>query len=256
MTLASFNIRVFSSNSRSDTEIAKICDVLEQYDIIAIQELRDEDALKRACSILAARGRAYSYLISSPVGSKTQKELYAILYRSDTIAALNRGAVYPDKNSEFIREPFYATLRCDNFDFTLITVHILYKEKNAPERKIELDAIARVFKEVQNADKNENDVILTGDFNEDPASPRFHMLRAIDTLDLIISGIKTVIYDSSTYDNIIFQKMYTGYEFTGNWGVYKFDEEMYGKDDATASREISDHRPVWASFWTNKPDDD
>jgi hypothetical protein len=46
--LASWNIRIFSDNSRNDAELAQICEILSRYDFIAIVELRDEAVLRRA----------------------------------------------------------------------------------------------------------------------------------------------------------------------------------------------------------------
>jgi len=37
LTLASFNIRIFSNASRDDAELAAIADILQKYDIVAIQ---------------------------------------------------------------------------------------------------------------------------------------------------------------------------------------------------------------------------
>ena len=43
--LASFNIRIYSTGSRDDTELGLIADRLQQFDLIAIQELRDEEVV-------------------------------------------------------------------------------------------------------------------------------------------------------------------------------------------------------------------
>jgi hypothetical protein len=51
------------------------------------------------------------------------------------------------------------------------------------------------------------------------------------------------------YDNIWFQAHYTK-EFTGRYGIIKFDEVLYGNDDKKASLMISDHRHLWADFKT------
>ena len=50
VSIASFNIRIFSTGSRNDAELALIVDRLEQFDLIAIQELRatSEKVCKKA----------------------------------------------------------------------------------------------------------------------------------------------------------------------------------------------------------------
>jgi len=47
LTLASWNVRIFSTGWRDDTELALIADRLEPYDLVAIQELRDEEVVDR-----------------------------------------------------------------------------------------------------------------------------------------------------------------------------------------------------------------
>jgi len=68
ITVASWNIRIFSTGSRDDTELGLICDRLQQFDLIAIQELRDREVIRRTLAILEARGGAYEALVSDPVG--------------------------------------------------------------------------------------------------------------------------------------------------------------------------------------------
>ncbi|GAB4164319.1 MAG: hypothetical protein Kow00107_10790 [Planctomycetota bacterium] len=257
LELASWNVRVFSSSSRDDYELGKICEVLQRYDFVALQELRDTEVLNRSVKILKDRGFPFSFVVSPKVGSGTHKEMYAFLFRTDAVSHLGFPSLYPDPGDRFIREPFVGHFRSGNFDFSIATVHVIYKSRNAPERAVELSALADVFKWVQEVNRNENDVLLTGDFNEHPDSPRFARLLSIEGLEMLIRGsdVTTVIFDSSLYDNIAFSAKYTSHEYSDTCGVFKFDEEMFSSDDE-ASRVCSDHRPVWARFATDLADDD
>jgi hypothetical protein len=38
ISIATFNIRIFSNNSRDDEELLQICNILKEFDFIAIQE--------------------------------------------------------------------------------------------------------------------------------------------------------------------------------------------------------------------------
>jgi hypothetical protein len=105
--LASFNIRIYSTGSRDDTELGLIADRLQQFDLVAIQELRDEAVVQRTLAILEARGHAYEAIVSPPVG-RGVLERYAFLWRPEKVTSLDSGAVYPDPDDDFIREPFYA----------------------------------------------------------------------------------------------------------------------------------------------------
>ena len=96
LTLASFNIRIFSNASRDDIELASIADILQKYDLIAIQELRDEEVLKRTAAILRQRGLGYAYEISPLVG-RGVKERYAFLYRTDRVQPVQPGRIYQER---------------------------------------------------------------------------------------------------------------------------------------------------------------
>lgn len=253
--LASFNIRIFSDNSRNDRELDQIVSLLKEYDIVAIQELRDTRVLDRTLDKLReATGVEWRFEASEPVG-RGVKERYAFLYRIDRVLVKNSSKIVDDPKDLFIREPYYATFRAGNFDFTLLTIHALYKSKNAPERKAEFDALAEVFRSIEDGDPTEKDLILLGDFNDDPTQERFQAIMRISGLRcLFLPPVKTTISDESLYDNICFRNENLT-EFRERQGVVKFDETMFGGDDEAAKLAVSDHRPVWAVFATDKDDD-
>lgn len=254
IAIASFNVRIFSTNSRTDEELSKIADVLQKYDVIAIQELRDEEVLKRTVEILFRRGFEYGYEISDKVG-RGVKERYAFLYRRDKAQVIKQGKLYQEHDDEFIREPFYATFDAGSFDFTLITIHVLFGDSVA-ERRREIQELATVYQMVQDADTVEQDVILVGDFNFPPTDDGFNNLKALPTMTFLIAPpATTTITDASLYDNFWFQTQHVG-EYAGEAGVDRFDETMLNNDDDTASLMVSDHRPIWARFSVAGVDDD
>lgn len=253
LSIASFNIRIFSDNSRSDEELAYIVDVLKRYDLIAVQELRDEKVLQRAVEMLKAEGFDYGYDISGSVG-RGVKERYAFLYRKNKVEPVQEGRLYQEEADEFIREPFYATFRSGNFDFTLITIHVLFG-KSKSERRPEIIELAEVYNRIQDDDPDEQDIILCGDFNFPPKDEGFDDIKSISGMTfLILPPGKTTITDTSLYDNFWFQKEYVA-EYTGQSGIYKFDEIIFNNDDRKASLAVSDHRPIWAEFDTSRDDD-
>ena len=78
--IAAWNVRLFSDEEpRFRTEVKRIADVLIDYDVVAMVELRDEQVLKRTVRQLEAMGRGYEYLISPPVG-RHMKERFGFLY--------------------------------------------------------------------------------------------------------------------------------------------------------------------------------
>ncbi len=118
--LATWNIRILSNGSRDDTELAEIADILQRYDLIAVQETRDTTVLNRLKNFLPE----YDYIASDPVGTSV-KELYVFFYKISIISPIGTAYIYPDPNDNFIREPCVACFQAGNFDFTLVNIHML-----------------------------------------------------------------------------------------------------------------------------------
>ena len=252
--LATWNIRIFSDNSRDDHELQLVANVLIDYDFIAIVELRDERVLKRTESMLRLMGRDYDFLMSRPVGGQV-KERYAFLFDQELVDILEDGTVFPDPNDAFLREPYFASFRAGKFDFTTITAHVIWGD-SVPPRRREVGELANVYRAVQAMNGAEQDVILLGDFNRNPDDLlAYQPLMSIPTMAHLFNvPQKSHIRDTSLYDNIFFQSSYVT-EYTGNSGIDRFDETDFGNDDKTASLAASDHRPVWGEFRIDSDDD-
>lgn len=252
--VCSFNIRIFSDRSRSDAELKNIAQILKYYDLVAIQELRDEKVLRRTVDILAELGHTFEYEISPPVG-RGVKEKYAFLYRPDKIRLKASGKLYPDDDDKFVREPFYAAFEAGDFDFILLTIHVLYGDYEA-QRRLETAQLAKVYRYVQADNPSEKDIILLGDFNLSPMDYGWEDLKLLPSMAYLIGPpAKTTITDTSLYDNFWFQKHYVK-EYSGKSGVVKFDESIFANDDQKARIAVSDHRPIWADFHIGNGDDD
>ena len=252
--LATWNIRIFSDNSRNDEELQLIANVLIDYDFIAIVELRDENVLKRTERILEFMGKDYDYLMSGKVGGKV-KERYAFLFDRRIVKVFADGKLFPDPNDTFFREPYFATFKAGNFDFTAIVVHVIWGT-SVGERRSEVQGLANVYQAVQESNGAEQDVILLGDFNRNPDDQKAYqpLMQISGMLHVVDLPSKSHIKDSSLYDNIFFQSSHVT-EYTGESGVDRFDETDFGNNDRAASLAVSDHRPVWGEFRTDIDDD-
>ena len=253
--LAAWNIRIFSNDSRDDNELRHIAKVLIDYDFIAIVELRDEVVLMRTEAILVGMGRDYDYLMSPPVGAQV-KERYAFLFDRQIVRVIEEGEVFPDPNDAFLREPYFATFRAGEFDFTAIAVHVIWGD-SVNQRRREVQELANVYQAVQAMDGAEQDVILLGDFNRNPDDQSaYGPLLSIRSMGHLFQlPQKSHIKDTSLYDNIFFQTRHVT-EYTGDSGIERFDETHFGNNDAAASLAVSDHRPVWGTFRIDVDDDD
>lgn len=252
ITLATWNIRIFSTGSRDDRELQAICGILHNYDFIAIQELRDTEVLDRTVDMLASEsGRTYEYVVSRPAG-RGSKERFAFLYDADKLFWKDVAFTFKDDEDRLSREPFAALFQAEEFDFYIISVHSIWGDSVA-QRRAEAKLLDDIFLTVQNLDE-EQDILLAGDFNLPPDDEGFDDFDSIPGIFAVNTSRPTTIYES-LYDNIWMQEQYTA-EFTGEWGVFSFDELLYGDDDRAASLAVSDHRPLWVRFDTSGPDDD
>ena len=297
LKIATWNIKEFGHKyedvKRSKEDLKVIADILSKYDLVVITEFMSAQIkfteekkfekvkagsdFKKTLKYLSGD---YKYYISEIAGPGYRgDEHYAFLYREGLVEPVigeGMSGFYPDpptetrKNGTFSRDPYWATFRAGNFDFTVIVTHTHWGDgKSDPAR--EHEKLEAVFQHVQ--DKNgedENDVILLGDFNLDPDNPKMFLnldpndgkpdddfrKRVDPPITPLFHGyeVKSHIFDTSLYDNIFFQIMPVK-EYTGKSGVFYFDEVIFEGHDGKAG-DISDHRPVWAEFRIDLKDDD
>ena len=222
--------------------------------MIAIAELLDVTVLQRAVSMLEGMGRTYGYETSQPIG-RTAKERYAFLYDYRCFEVVRPGRVWADPKDDFVREPYYATFRAGNFDFTMVVIHVVYSSNDLGPGD-EISELGRIYTGIQDEDESEQDVILAGDFNMAPDGVCFDNLKAIRSMmHLFRLPATTNIANTKLYDNLWFQARYVR-EYAVEKGVDRFDETDFHNDDVAASLAASDHRPIWASFYVDKEDDD
>ena len=111
VSIATFNIRIFSNNSRDESELYQICALLKEFDFIAIQEVRDTVILDRTVSMLKNQFNLnYKYLASPKIG-RGVKEIYAFLYRIDKVEYLEESYVDMIKKIYLSESRFLQSLR-------------------------------------------------------------------------------------------------------------------------------------------------
>jgi endonuclease/exonuclease/phosphatase family metal-dependent hydrolase len=247
-TLASWNVRILSDNSRDDGELREIAQIIERYDITAIQEVRDSRVLDRLVDML---GPNWEYIVSEPSG-RGVKELYAFVYDTREIENMSPVSLIDDQYDLFIREPAVAAFTADHFDFVLVSIHVIYGDRIA-DRRDEISLLDDVMSMVNHQFPGEEDVILLGDFNMDGEDESWQMSGYTP---IISADMKTTITDTSSYDNIWLPTAQTYQtDFDQFYEMYSFDELMHSDDDSTASRRISDHRPISVIFSDGYDDD-
>lgn len=255
ISLASWNVRNISDSSRSDAELGIIALILFRYDFIAMQEVLDEEVIKRLQRILKDDFQvSYDIVVSGPVGH-SKKERYAFIWRHDRIAQIAPPSFYADVGDKFEREPFCGHFKAQDFDWTICTIHVLFGSSEA-DRRPELRLLDDVYRTERDAG-SERDIMICGDFNFDPDDEGWDQLKAEDEIQAAIHPpAKTTIADVSLYDNCWWPR--TSKEIrAGSGDVYEFDELMYPAETRKeANRLTSDHRPISITIDTVGEDDD
>ena len=257
ITIASFNIQVFGKSKADKTEVMNIItDIITQFDIVAIQEIRDKSgtAIIKLENLLDATGTDYNIIIGPRLGRTSSKEQYAYIYNTNTIEQIGEPYTYDDSAEDiFHREPFVAQFRAKNgnFDVTLITIHT--DPDTATEEIYALHEVITQAKQIT----GEPDIIALGDFNSDckyhqesnrgPLSEDSYIYAIQDSADTNLAK------SDCTYDRIIMTKQTTSEDFTGQSGIYHFDV-IYRLTYDQAKR-VSDHYPVYATFHINRDQD-
>lgn len=250
LLLATWNIREFDSPSygdRRDEPLYYIAEIIDHFDLVAIQEVRDNlDALERLMGFL---GSWWKYLLTDVTeGTPGNRERMAFLYDSRkvrfgglagevVIPPTKKGGETLEPAKQLARTPFMVGFGIDWFRYMICTTHILYGEDDPedPERLEEIRLLAGFLadraKEPYAWAKN---MILLGDFNIYDTTDL--TLRAITdagfTIPEQLKGHPSNAPKTKHYDQIAFvapdlEDRLQLYEA----GVFDFYEHVYQADD-------------------------
>jgi len=131
--IASFNILRLGAAEKDMVQTAKL---LQGFDLVGLVEV---------------------------INKKGIEELVYV-YKKDKVKFIKSEGFYKDGKSSLLREPYGATFKIGNFDFTLVLVHTIYGN-NESQRKAENFKMVDVYDYFQDKDKKENDILIAGDFN-------------------------------------------------------------------------------------------
>ncbi|MBW2573120.1 MAG: endonuclease/exonuclease/phosphatase family protein [Deltaproteobacteria bacterium] len=256
--IANFNIQVFGKTKARKTDVmVTLAKIIPQFDIVAIQEIRDASgtAIKKLEHAVDVMGTDYEYIIGPRLGRTSSKEQYAFMYNTKTIS-VGESYTFDDSESDlFHRQPFIARFKTKKgyFDFILITIHT-----DPEDATKEINAIPIVLQDVQNQFPDEKDFIVLGDLNadcnyfdeDDQTSP----LRSPEYKWLITNDMDTNLAESScTYDRIIVTSATTSEDYADMSDVFRFDTVL-GLTKSMAKK-VSDHYPVYSVFYVHKDTD-
>ena len=269
LNLATWNIREFGKKARSDAAIHYIAEILGQFDLIGIVELRDNLAdLDKVLHILGPYWRAvYSDMIPDPGGNR-ERIAYVYDKRAVTFTGFAATATPPrtKKGTEYLpdrswwRPPYAASFQAGNFDFVVIEAHIRWGDsKKARLAELELFAewVTAKRKESTAVDK---DILVMGDFNlEDEEMFKVLTGYGLKVPDALVGrDLGSNLERNKRYDQILHFPQYpSNFTNAGNvldfytGGIKPLFPEMKEKDKLAFTFQMSDHLPLWVQINTD-----
>jgi deoxyribonuclease-1-like protein len=227
LTVANWNIQVFGPSKASDPNLLRFyAEVLSQYDIVYVQEIRDASgvAFDYLCAYMP---KEYKCLTSSRAGRTQMKEQYGLMYKDD-IKLLEFKDMNPDSADRWERPPLRNEFQVGEYTFTVYNLHAKPDDVKRELAYLELEA--------NNAEGN---VIIIGDLNADCGyySQRFEPEFGTGWHWVIPNTARTNMGQTPcAYDRAIFNDD-AYYEFI-NYGVYT----------TGITKEHSDHYPIWVEI--------
>lgn len=267
LNLATWNIREFGKTPRLKASLHYIAEILGQFDLIAVVEVRDNlSELAEVLRILGPYWRAVFSDYITDAGGNRERIAYVYDKRAAVFTGLAAEADPPRKKTasgEYLpaiswwRSPYLASFRAGSFDFVLVTAHIRWgsgDEARLAPLKLLAEWIDRRAKEKYTDDK---DIILMGDFNIPAVGDPLY--RAITSKGLkmpepLLGLHGTNLAKDKRYDQILHYPVFTQ-SFTNAGGALDF----YAGDHkalfpgakmskAEFTYQLSDHLPLWVQL--------
>lgn len=278
INLAIWNIREFGKVKRTEPAVHYIAEILGQFDLVAMVELRDNlTDLGRVMEILGPSWDVvYSDWMTDAGGNK---ERTAFLHdrRAVTFNGLaaevdaprtKKGTEYLAEQS-FWRAPYMCSFRAGNFDFVAIATHTRWGD-SIEGRQAELQLLANWIKD-RSEDKalEDKDLIVMGDFNTPSLDDNLFKaltsrgLQIPDSLVNLSAGDQIVrgsnLGKTARYDQILHmptvKKRFTNaggtLDFFGSDARIKDLFPTQGYTREKFSYQLSDHFPVWVQIKTD-----
>ena len=269
INVATWNIREFGKKPRKKASLHFIAEILGQFDLIAITELRrDVTQLKKVIDILGPYWKVVFSDYTLDRGGNGERIAYLYDKRAVAFTGLAAEADPPSKKNPetneyealltWWRPPFMASFASGNFDFMLLTVHIRWG-KSINERKEALKRLAEwVHAKREDAHTVDKDIIVMGDFNIPAIDDA--LFKAVTSKGLKIpkairqTKIGSNLSLNKRYDQILYYPSFTK-SFTDHGGVLDFYtggiKKLYPKsnlDKHAFTFELSDHLPLWVQL--------
>lgn len=278
INVAVWNIREFGRKRRTKPAIHYIAEILGQFDLIALVELRNN--LTDLGRVLPILGPSWDVIYSDWMDDRgANQERAAFLYdrRAVTFNGLaaeidpprkKKATEYLAKQS-FWRAPYMCSFRAGNFDFIAIATHARWS-RSTEGRKAELQMLADwIDTRFKRKYVEDHDLIVMGDFNVPELGDELFQaltsrglqvpqsLLELKAGDVVLKG--TNLGKSARYDQILHLPTMKD-RFSDRGGTLDFFgsdakiKELFPGKNYTRTQfsyQLSDHLPLWVQIKTD-----
>ena len=278
LLVATWNLANLGAQHRRDQDRILIAEILRWFDIIAIQECREN--FGDLFDLQDKLPNSYRVIMSDAAGNN---ERMAFLYDSKKLTALEEiGEIaFPPSRyaavklpgiglpfNGFDRTPYLASFAAGQTSYIFVNVHLYFGDASPASidrRSLETFAVAKWSDQRKRSSFSfTRELVALGDFNMPKCEPGDPIFRALTRLGLELPQHSTQIASNlnsdAHYDQIAFLPETTQRCFTGKKGVFDFDTIIFpdlwenGNNQknfkAYLRYYISDHRPMWVQLAT------
>lgn len=280
LNFATWNIRDFGKSPRSDDAIHLIAEILYQFDLTAVTEVRDDlTDLKRVLRVLGP----YWKVVFSDFGSDraANSERMAFVYdkRMAVFTGLAAEATPPRARPEgggdyqqlhtWWRAPYMESFQAGTFDFIVLSAHMRWGNSKTERREALGHLGAWVKERVGDDNASDRDWIVAGDFNIPKLNDSLYRALSQDFLKMpgMLGGVRYTNVAGAlgpenrqhNYDQILHVPR-VGRRTLGKAGILDFAGDglmarlLPDTDPARRTYELSDHLPLWVQIDTDIDD--
>lgn len=276
--IATWNLTNFGVQQRKQPHFALMADIIRPFDVVAVQEIADR--LDHLDALLAELGAGWECIYSDPAGND---ERLAYIFQGNRVQPTGLAAELAMRGYEeakitiqgidpgvvpftgFNRNPYILGFRAGKFEFSIVNVHLYWSHLGV--RRLETKALGTWAKSrVKSVGPPNNDIILIGDFNLPHLKPGDVIFDELDKFGITLPKHTTDLTGTNLsgeydYDEIAFFPSQTKKDFSGNMGVFDFDNVLFRTlyDPTVSSTKnekffefvryyVADHRLLWAEF--------
>lgn len=276
LLVATWNLANFGAQQRRDQDHALIAEILSWFDIVAVQEVRENfgdlfdvhqklpSSYRMLMSDASGNDERMAFLFDSHVLHPLE-EIGEIAFPPSSYSAIKFPG-NPSRFEGFDRTPYLAAFEFGRSSFVFVNVHLYYgedKPASIGRRQLECYAVARwAWMRQRSRFSFTRELVALGDFNMPKSVAGDPIFDALTRLGLQVPEHSTQIASSissdANYDQIAFLPGTTTRTFTGVKGVFDFDAVLFpALWQGGANRKnflaylryyISDHRPMWVQL--------